>query len=1245
MRTSGEVAMNRAGRRGAPPRKKGRIAARRLSVLAIVSLMAGYLVVGSTPPAAATTTIPANFGTLSCTSWVNAIAPAGATGAIFTITGGGGSGGDNNTYAGGSGGRGGTVSGTIGGITAGKIVSVQLGCGGAGGGGNNVPTGFANGGKGGSDSNTVGYGGGSTALCLATSNGCGGGEIVAVAGGGGGGSYAVGAATNCIGAKGGDANVGSAFSADGGIVKPGQDGETRAACSGSPSSLGNGGKGGGASGGLGGVGLPTGVSATGGTTGRQNGGAGASAASAARHGGGGGAGHTGGGGGGAGTDSGGWSTGGGGGGGSSWYASALSQGTISGQSFGQASATVNTGGCWNSNFNAANAGRPGAGPGGNGNDGCGGFVTMDWIISASAVSFTSQPTATATPNENFSTQPIVNVTAGGTPYAGLTVTLAIKPGTGSTGAVLSCSSLTAVTDASGNVAFSNCRIDRAGSGYQLRATSDSAIGDTSAFDVRNGTNATITTSSCGVYQTLTIPKGAISATASLTGGGGGGGGADAGSNFAGPGGSGGTVARTVNLATAQPGTNSTSVVIGCGGGGGTQTGASGNGGTSAYGAGGAGGGGNSHSGAGGGASAFCLGSGSCTTPLVVASGGGGGGAIWRCCAGQDPTGGTGGSGGNGTPDGSNGTNGGSASSNGGGGGGATQAANGSAGTGGGGNGSAGSGTAGGAGAGSGGCVGGGGGGGGYRGGGGGACGNGTLSEAGGAGGAGSSYAAAGPGAPTYSSVVTNSGSIYSTACGRTTSACSTNSSPGRGGRGGPTNNAGYAGEAGTAAISWQLGGASLVMTTQPPTVATAGTGFGFAATVNDINGAVVRGDSMGTATVTLNPGAGCGPIAQSGTVNYDPSTGVITVSGIRIEKACAATSTIGISTLDNTSGLTLSATTGTFTTVPASASELVVTPASATGQASATANIGAYTVVRQDAYNNPTTTPNSVTTVNLSSNSSGTRRFGASAGATCTSSCSVTIPANASSATFWYGDSKSGSWTLTTSATGLTSGTATAVVTPAAVHHLRFDAQPSNPAAVDTALGNVKVQVVDEFENVVTTATNSITFSVAAGTPTSGAGTGLTSAALLSGTTTKAAVAGEVIVSDLKIGRTGFGYKLTATGASVPNASVDSSAFDVVVFSATGATIPLTSNAEDPTITNNGTPYPGSGVATVSYYYCTGLSGACTNGTSIGSSNSGPTFQVDWTPPSAGSYRVVSVMVDKVGNTSAVTAATPVKVG
>ncbi len=96
--------------------------------------------------------------------------------------------------------------------------------------------------------------------------------------------------------------------------------------------------------------------------------------------------------------------------------------------------------------------------------------------------FTTQPSG-AVRNAPFATQPVVTAEdASGntvTTYSA-TVTLSIKSGTGTSGAVLSgCSG----TLSSGVVVFSGCKIDQTGTGYVLTATDGTFVIDSASFDV------------------------------------------------------------------------------------------------------------------------------------------------------------------------------------------------------------------------------------------------------------------------------------------------------------------------------------------------------------------------------------------------------------------------------------------------------------------------------------------------------------------------------------------------------------------------------------------------------------------------------------------------------------------------------------------------------------------------------------------------------------------------------------------
>ncbi|HVA88192.1 MAG TPA: hypothetical protein VNF73_17950 [Candidatus Saccharimonadales bacterium] len=108
-------------------------------------------------------------------------------------------------------------------------------------------------------------------------------------------------------------------------------------------------------------------------------------------------------------------------------------------------------------------------------------------------SYTTQPGSSAGPGYPLSPSPVVNVMNSSTlmPAPNIDVTLTITPGTGTLGANLTCTSNTMVmTDSMGNATFTGCAIDRAGTGYQLRASAQGGgTTDSVTFNVAVGAAA------------------------------------------------------------------------------------------------------------------------------------------------------------------------------------------------------------------------------------------------------------------------------------------------------------------------------------------------------------------------------------------------------------------------------------------------------------------------------------------------------------------------------------------------------------------------------------------------------------------------------------------------------------------------------------------------------------------------------------------------------------------------------------
>jgi hypothetical protein len=126
------------------------------------------------------------------------------------------------------------------------------------------------------------------------------------------------------------------------------------------------------------------------------------------------------------------------------------------------------------------------------------------------VSFSQQPGGSPTGGVAFVTQPsVLVIDAGGNAVSATNVALTITPLTGTSGAALSCPSTTLNTlaaNGSGLAAFTDCAINKAGTGYQLRATAGSAHQDSGAFDVTVGPAAklvfTTQPSSAAIHGTM-----------------------------------------------------------------------------------------------------------------------------------------------------------------------------------------------------------------------------------------------------------------------------------------------------------------------------------------------------------------------------------------------------------------------------------------------------------------------------------------------------------------------------------------------------------------------------------------------------------------------------------------------------------------------------------------------------------------------------------------------------------------------
>jgi hypothetical protein len=368
--------------------------------------------------------------------------------------------------------------------------------------------------------------------------------------------------------------------------------------------------------------------------------------------------------------------------------------------------------------------------------------------------------------------------------------------------------------------------------------------------------------------------------------------------------------------------------------------------------------------------------------------------------------------------------------------------------------------------------------------------------------------------------------------------------------------------------------------------------------VQDQFGNPVTTDSGRAITLHTSTGA----IASGAGANT--AGGIATFGSIKINTAAT-----GLTMTATATSLTTTPASSTFNVNAASASKLVL------GQQPTTVAAGvsmspAVTVQVQDAFSNPVTT-DSGRTVNLNI-SSGVINAGGSTttlnGVATFSGLQINTAATGLTVT---GASSGLTSTATSSAFNVTAGTANKLV---------FVQQPSDVNVGASMTPAVTVRVQDQFGNSVTSDNGrGITL-----TPSTGA--------IASGDTANT-VNGLATFGAITINQSAASLTLTASASPLVS-TAPSSVFSVSVLVANGATL-----------TDTATDIGGSGVGSVSYYYCAGFSGSCASGTLIDSSSTGPNFSVTWNgQPANGPYRIVAVGTDNVTNTSTASASIPVTV-
>ena len=320
--------------------------------------------------------------------------------------------------------------------------------------------------------------------------------------------------------------------------------------------------------------------------------------------------------------------------------------------------------------------------------------------------------------------------------------------------------------------------------------------------------------------------------------------------------------------------------------------------------------------------------------------------------------------------------------------------------------------------------------------------------------------------------------------------------------------------------------AKLAITTQPGNVAAGSTTLSVTVSIEDANGHVVTtSNDQVSLAIQNNPSSG----TLSGTVQATAVSGVATFSNLSINNSGA------LYTLSASATSLTGATTNPFNVFgPATKLAFTTPPGGGTG-GSAWAQQPTVTV--EDANNVPVS--NSALTIALAI-TSGTGASGAAL--TCTGNPLAATAGVASFAACKIDKSANG-YTLTATATGLTSGVSSAFnITVGAAAQLVFTTQPGGGSGGTAWTTQPAVTVEDAGGNTVTTSSASITLAITSGTGASGATLACTTNPL-------AATAGLATFAGCKIDKAGTGYTLAATATGLTTAT--SSAFSITIGAAT----------------------------------------------------------------------------------------------
>jgi hypothetical protein len=301
--------------------------------------------------------------------------------------------------------------------------------------------------------------------------------------------------------------------------------------------------------------------------------------------------------------------------------------------------------------------------------------------------------------------------------------------------------------------------------------------------------------------------------------------------------------------------------------------------------------------------------------------------------------------------------------------------------------------------------------------------------------------------------------------------------------------------------------ASKLAITQTPATGTAGLALGtFVVAVEDAFGNVITSN---TSTLTASVASGPAGFASGSTTSVAAAGGIASIGNLVINTA-------GRYTLSVSDGSLSGATSGSFGVTPATASKLAITQAPATG-ISGQALGTALTVAVEDAFGNVVTSNTSTLAVSVASGP------GSFALGSTTDVAAANGVASFSNLIF----DRAGTYTLGVvdgALTGATSGGFT--VSPAAASSLTIMRTPSSGTAGQALTPSLEVAVTDQFGNVITNDSSTISVAVASGP-----------AGFASGSTSSAAVvSGVASFSNLMLNSSGT-YTLSLSDGSLSGAT------------------------------------------------------------------------------------------------------------